>query len=83
ARMKHRGTARKRLLPIVSVEGEALPPPDTAVMAGEKSIGEIASTYGTKGFALIRLDRLEEAGATSFSANAIQVALGKPRWLFA
>jgi folate-binding protein YgfZ len=83
ARMKHRGTARKRLLPVVSVEGEALPAPDTAVMAEGKSIGEITSSYGARGFALIRLDRLEEANATSFSADDKAVALGKPRWLFA
>jgi len=83
ARMKHRGTARKRLLPIVSVDGSALPAPDSAVTANEKSLGEIVSGYGARGFALIRLDRLEEAGATSFSAEGKAVALGKPRWLFA
>ena len=83
ARMKHRGTARKRLLPIVSVDGSVLPAPDTAVIAGDKSIGEIVSSYGARGFALIRLDRLEEAVATTFSAEGKAVALGKPRWLFA
>ncbi len=82
ARMKHRGTARKRLLPIVSVDGSALPAPDTAVIAEGKSLGEITSSYGARGFALIRLDRLEEAGATGFSAGDKAVALGKPKWMF-
>ena len=83
ARMKHRGTARKRLLPIATTDGSALPAPDTAVTAGGKSIGEISSTYGTRGFALIRLDRLEEAGEAPQSAAEKSVTLWKPDWLSA
>ena len=83
ARMKHRGTARKRLLPIATTDGTALPAPDTAVTAGGKSVGEIASSYGARGFALIRLDRLEEAAAAPLSAAEKSVTLSKPGWLFA
>jgi folate-binding protein YgfZ len=80
SRMKHRGTARKRLLP-VEAEG-TLPGPDTAVMAGDKSVGEIMSSYGGRGFALIRLDRLDEAGNAPLTVDGKPVALTKPRWLF-
>ncbi len=40
ARMKHRGTARKRLL---ALTGPALPAADTTVRAGDKDIGEITA----------------------------------------
>lgn len=79
ARMKHRGTARKRLLPAI---GAALPPADTSVRAGEKDIGEITASYGDRGFALIRLDRLDEAQDAPVSAGSSAVELIKPSWLF-
>lgn len=80
SRMKHRGTARKRLL---LLDGEStLPAPGTTVMAGDKSVGEIVSTHGTRGFALIRLDRLDEAGDAALTAEGAPVTLSKPDWLF-
>jgi folate-binding protein YgfZ len=82
ARMKHRGTARKRLLPAAAADGAALPAPGTAVTAGGPSLGEIVSTYGARGFALIRLDRLDEAGGAPLAAADKAVTLSKPRWLF-
>ncbi|HWA90839.1 MAG TPA: hypothetical protein VG889_12440 [Rhizomicrobium sp.] len=54
ARMKHRGTARKRLL---VVEGEAAPGDE--LRAGGTSIGEVVAMHGRRGFALVRLDKLE------------------------
>lgn len=83
ARMKHRGTARKRLLAVTSQTGQALAAADSAVSAGGKSIGDITSTYGIKGFALIRLDRLDEAGDAALSANDQRVAVTKQAWLSA
>ncbi len=82
ARMKHRGTARKRLLPIESADDTPLPPRDTSVTAAGRDIGEIASTYGAKGFALIRLDRLAEAGSATPEAGGHPVCVRKPAWLF-
>jgi len=73
ARMKHRGTARKRLLP---VSGGA---PGAAVTAGAKDIGEVVSPH----FALIRLDRLDEAAGAPVSIGSSVVDLIKPAWLFA
>jgi tRNA-modifying protein YgfZ len=83
ARMKHRTALRKRLLPIHSPGGEPLPPADTPLKAGGRDIGEITSTYGARGFALIRLDRLEEAGAAAIEAAGAPIAVIKPSWLFA
>jgi folate-binding protein YgfZ len=82
ARMKHRGTARKRLL--VLSANATLPTIDTPIRAGSKDIGEITSTYDDKGFALIRLDRLDEAGdATLTAGDSMEVKLSKPAWLSA
>jgi hypothetical protein len=78
ARMKHRGTARKRLL-TVSADA-ALPPPGSEISDGGQALGEIVSVYGSQGFALIRLDRLETAG-DGFSAAGIAVTLTRPAWL--
>src|SRR6185437_14328520 len=77
ARMKHRGTARKRLLPVASPAG-ALPSPGSEIRAGSTSLGEIASTYGSEGFALIRLDRWEEAGQAQAMAGELPVQIRKP-----
>jgi folate-binding protein YgfZ len=78
ARMKHRGTARKRIL---GLKAESpLPPPGTAVMSEAAEIGEILSVYGSAGFALMRLDRLVEAKAP-LTADNMAVTAFKPNWL--
>jgi len=83
ARMKHRGTARKRLLPVKSLDGSALPQSDTPLKVTGRDIGEITTVYGARGFALVRLDRLEEAGDAAIDAGGVRVGLVKPSWLFA
>ncbi len=80
ARMKHRGTARKRLLP---VEGSReLSTGVGSVTAKGQDIGELISTYGTKGFALVRLDRLSEAGDAVIEIGSNVLKVAKPGWLF-
>jgi hypothetical protein len=83
ARMKHRGIARKRLLPVQSLDGSALPGSDTPLNADGREIAEITTTYGSRGFALVRLDRLEEAGSAAIDAGGVNVGVIKPSWLFA
>ena len=82
ARMKHRGTARKRLLPVETVDGTSLPPVDSNVTVGGREVGSISSIYGPRGFALIRLDRLQEAGEAPAEAAGTMVRIIKPSWLF-
>ena len=77
ARMKHRGTARKRIL---TVSADAALPASGDVMAGDTAIGEVVCTYGAKAFALVRLDRLE-AHTGQLAVEKIPVALTKPKWL--
>src|SRR6185437_5076515 len=79
---KHRGTARKRLLPIETLEGVPLAYVGSAIVAGGRDIGEISSVYGARGFALIRLDRLDEAGDAATQVGDLGVRVVKPSWLF-
>jgi hypothetical protein len=80
SRMEHRGTARKRIVP---VEGDGpLPAPGTSIEAGGVVIGTLGSVHGTSGLALIRLDRAGEAlsrGALIQAAGAA-LTLGRARW---
>jgi folate-binding protein YgfZ len=79
ARMKHRGTDRKRLLPVSAPDAEL--ETGSPVVAGGIEIGTVMSSYGDAGFALIRLDRLAEASEPIAVAGA-EVAIVKPEWLF-
>jgi hypothetical protein len=58
ARMEHRNTARKRIVPVVS--DRDLPRPGTGILAGDIAIGTLGSTAGHRGLALLRLDRAAE-----------------------
>jgi folate-binding protein YgfZ len=80
ARMKHRGTARKRLLALVTHDGSPLAR-DVPVTASGQEIGAVASVHGPRGFAIIRLDRLADAAAP-FEAGGTAVNITKPSWLF-
>jgi folate-binding protein YgfZ len=59
SRMRHRGTARRR---IVAVAGDSdLPAPGADIMAGDRSVGRLGSSAQGSGIALVRLDRVREA----------------------
>jgi tRNA-modifying protein YgfZ len=77
SRMKHRATSRKRIL---TVTADAALPASGPVAKGGAEIGELVSTHGNTAFALIRLDRLEDADG-DVTAAEIPVALHKPAWL--
>jgi len=78
SRMKHRATARKRILGVTGKT--ALPAPGTAIRRGGAEIGEMLSSAGIQGFALVRLDRLDESSG-DIVAGEIPVVLTKPAWL--
>jgi tRNA-modifying protein YgfZ len=74
SRMEHRGTARRRVVP---VEGEGpLPSPGSNIEVGNMPIGTIGSVSGASGLALVRLDRAEEALARGIPLTAAGVKLG-------
>jgi folate-binding protein YgfZ len=78
SRMEHRGTARKRVVP---VEGAGpLPAPGTSIEAAGAAIGTLGSVAGRSGLALIRLDRAEDALARgeSLAAGGVAIAIRRP-----
>ncbi len=83
ARMKHRGTARKRLLPVTVSGEDLLPAAGTPIRAAGQEVGTLTSVHGKRGFALMRLDRLDEAGDVPLDAAGVAVNVERPRWLFA
>jgi len=77
ARMEHRGTTRKRVVPI---EGDAPLETGVEVEAGGLPIGPIGSVDGVFGLALLRLDRAEEAAAQGkpLTAGGVTITLHRP-----
>jgi folate-binding protein YgfZ len=80
SRMEHRGTARRRI--VKASGGAALPPAGTAVTAGGKAIGTLASSAGEAGLALIRIDRAKEAldAGLDVVAGDMPIRLSLPEW---
>jgi folate-binding protein YgfZ len=74
ARMKHRATARRRILPVSA--DEPLPPAGTPLTIGASEIGELRSSSGTRGLALVRLDRLGDAKEAT--AADVTVRISRP-----
>jgi folate-binding protein YgfZ len=80
ARMKYRALTRKRLTP-VRIEGPT-PQPGTAVMLDDQEAGEMRSTQGALGLALLRLEVIEQAekDGRPFTAGEARVTPVKPAW---
>ena len=77
SRMKHRGTARKRVAR-VKLAGPA-PAPGTPVMDRELAVGALGSSSGREALAMLRIDRVEDASTAgrSLSAGGIMLALAE------
>jgi folate-binding protein YgfZ len=80
SRMRHRGTARRR---IVALHAEtALPAPGADIVAGERPLGRLGSSAEGHGIGLVRLDRLRAAldAGLPIRAGAEEVAVALPSW---
>ncbi|MGH6823720.1 MAG: YgfZ/GcvT domain-containing protein, partial [Methylocella sp.] len=73
ARVHYRNSARKRIARI-RFDGPA-PAQGTQIMAGETNVGQVGSTAGEEGLAMVRLDRLEDALAAGVALKAGDVAV--------
>ncbi len=80
ARTRYRGTVRRRLYRVVSTDDGSLPDPGTLITAGKTEIGEMRSSRGATGIALIRMDRLEEAGDREIRAGTAALVAERPGW---
>ena len=77
ARTKYRGLVKKRLV-LVTIEG-ATPAPGTPIMVGDKNVGEMRSSNGNNGIALLRLDQLENEAAQYMCEQTV-LTPRKPEW---
>ncbi len=78
SRMQHRGTARTRTIRIM-IDGPA-PEPGATILAGDKPVGNMGSTAGHSGLALIRIDRAADAIAAGIplTAGGIAIRVAEP-----
>jgi len=80
SRMRHRGTARRR---IVALHARAtLPEPGAEIVAGERPLGRLGSSFDGKGIGLVRLDRLRAALDEHLPVRAgpEEVGVALPSW---
>jgi folate-binding protein YgfZ len=79
SRMQNRGTARRRIVPVV---GDTALPDGAAITAGGVDIGTLGSIAGTRGLAAIRLDRAAElqAKGEELRAGDVAVRIDLPAW---
>ena len=79
SRIQHRGTARKRIVPVRGVSDLST---GASITAGDMSIGVMGSVSGDTGLATVRLDRAEKAisDGQSLNAGGIEISLEQPDW---
>ncbi|MFB7145070.1 YgfZ/GcvT domain-containing protein [Agrobacterium sp. 16-172Ci] len=80
SRMKHRGTARRRVV-TVSAEG-ALAASGTEITADGKPVGTLGTVCGNRALAIVRIDRIADALAsgTPLLAETVPVTVALPAW---
>jgi tRNA-modifying protein YgfZ len=80
SRMQNRGTARKRVVPVVAER--PLPACGTSIVAGGVELGRLGSVSGPRGLALLRLDRVAEFAEKDEAlwANEVRVRVELPVW---
>ncbi len=79
SRTWRKGTARKRLIPVVSEQ--ELPESGSDIRVGEAHLGSLCSVMDGCGLALVRLDRLAAAGDTPVMAGDVQIMPQRPDWM--
>src|SRR5262245_30328995 len=80
SRMQHRAIVRKRIVPVIG--SSALPLSGTKIESDGVVIGTLGSTAGTRGLALLRLDRAEEAvaGGKTLTTGGVSITIERPSW---
>jgi len=76
SRMKHRATARRRMLPVSALT--LLPAAGTPLRNGTIEIGEMRGSIHNNGLALIRLDRL--GSTTEVTIDGTIIHIGRPAY---
>ncbi len=81
ARMKHKTTLRKRIVPLVA--DKAVPAAPAPIVAGDREIGTVCAASADKALGLLRLDRLEESQSAGLPVQVgdARVTPQNPPWL--
>ncbi|MCB2101336.1 MAG: folate-binding protein YgfZ [Rhodobacterales bacterium] len=80
ARTRYRGLVKKRLLP-VDLDGPA-PEAGTPILRDGKEVGEMRSSQGPRGLALLRLEALDGQGdGNAFTAGDTRLTPRRPDWV--
>ena len=77
ARTRYRGLVKKRLVP-VSIDGPA-PEPGTPIICDEREVGEMKSSEGDVGLALIRVENINDK--TPLMADGVTLKPITPEWM--
>ncbi len=80
SRMRHRGTARRRIVALHAQN--ALPEPGADIAGGDRPLGRLGSSADGNGIGLVRLDRLRAAldDHLPIRAGAEEVKVALPAW---
>jgi folate-binding protein YgfZ len=78
ARTRYRGLIRKRLMP-VTISGPT-PAPGTIIHHGEAEAGEMRSSAGDLGLALIRLEAFQASGGQGLRCGEATLTARRPDW---
>jgi len=78
ARTRYRGLIRKRLMPVV-IDGPT-PAPGAIVRHGETEAGEMRSSAGDLGLALIRLEAFRASGGQGLHCGEATLTASRPDW---
>jgi folate-binding protein YgfZ len=80
SRVEHRGTARKRIVPVICDSGA--PEAGMPVTADGKEVGIMGSAAAGRGLAMLRLDRVADAfsAGAALQAGGVPVRPIKPEW---
>ncbi len=81
SRMKHRSTARKRVIKVSSTDD--LPRTGTKIAGGSASLGQLGSVVGKNGLALVRLDKVKAAmdRGEAISSEGVELNVSLPDWV--
>jgi tRNA-modifying protein YgfZ len=80
SRMRHRGTARRRILALAAAA--PLPEPGTEITAGDRPVGRLGSSANGRAIGLARLDRLHAAlrEGLPLRAGSVELQAALPSW---
>ncbi len=80
SRMRYRGTARRR--PVTLSAETDLPPAGAEILIGGRVAGHLGSASGTRGIAILRLDRVQDAqtAGEAITVDGLPVSVALPAW---